>query len=88
MYKCCNLKKFFYLLDAIVISFCSMFFFVGKAFLSSAESSEDDSVKLPVIMYHSICEKTPSDYTVTPQQLENDLRWRRHSVHKKSGAAS
>ncbi len=77
MYKCCNLKKFFYLLilDAIVISFCSMFFFVGKAFLSSAESSEDDSVKLPVIMYHSICEKTPSDYTVTPQQLENDLRW-------------
>ncbi len=77
MYKCCNLKRFFYLLilDAIVISFLSMSFFVGRAFLSSAESAQDDSVKLPVIMYHSICEKTPSNYMVTPQQLESDLCW-------------
>ena len=32
-------------------------------------------VPLPVIMYHSVCEKPPADYIVSPLQLESDLIW-------------
>ena len=38
-------------------------------------SAEEEAVELPVIMYHSICDKAPSDYSVTPEQVESDMRW-------------
>lgn len=76
MYRCYNLKRFLNLLflDAVIISICSVFFFLGKNLLSSA-GNKDDSVFLPVIMYHSVYGDTPSEYIVTPEQLENDLSW-------------
>ena len=43
----------------------------GKTLLTKAE----EPVRLPVIMYHSICERTPNEYIVTPQQAESDLAW-------------
>lgn len=78
MYKCYNPKRFFELLfiDAIIFIICAVFFCVGKAVLkSSADNSSDSPVFLPVIMYHSICERTPNEYIVTPQQVESDLSW-------------
>ncbi|MDE6789578.1 MAG: polysaccharide deacetylase family protein [Ruminococcus sp.] len=76
MYRCYNVKRFLNLLmiDAIIFSICSVFFFIGKIFLSSAQDNED-AVFLPVIMYHSVYGDTPSEYIVTPEQLENDLQW-------------
>ncbi|MDD6060491.1 MAG: polysaccharide deacetylase family protein [Ruminococcus sp.] len=78
MYKCYNPKHFFELLfiDAIVFILCAVFFCVGKAVLkSSADNSSEPPVFLPVIMYHSICERNPNEYIVTPQQAESDLTW-------------
>lgn len=76
MYRCYNLKRFLRLLflDAVIISICSVFFFLGKSLFSSA-GNKDESVFLPVIMYHSVYGDTPSEYIVTPEQLENDLNW-------------
>ena len=78
MYRCYSPKRFFELLfiDAIIFVLCAVFFCVGKAILkSSADKNDDDSVFLPVIMYHSICERSPSEYIVTPKQAESDLAW-------------
>lgn len=78
MYRSYSVSRFLWLLlaDAVVISFCAAFFFVGKfLFGSFAENKEEAPVKLPVIMYHSIFGETPSEYIVTPEQVENDFRW-------------
>lgn len=76
MYKCYNIKKLVNLLitDVIIFSIFAVFFFMGKVFLSFANDKEK-AVFLPVIMYHSICGSTPSEYIVTPEQLENDLKY-------------
>lgn len=62
--------RFIYTTAAIFIvgSFLIVF---GKATLARA----DEPVPLPVIMYHSIYTDTPSEYAVTPEQVENDLQW-------------
>lgn len=79
MYGCCNVRRFFRLLalDAFIITICAIFFFVGKALMSSAGSAEEAPVKLPVIMYHSVCGRAPSEYSVTPEQADSDLKWLR-----------
>ncbi len=76
MYKCYNVKKFIKLLmiDTVIFSVCSIFFFIGKMIFSSAQD-ENNGVFLPVIMYHSVYGDTPAEYVVTPTQLENDLQW-------------
>lgn len=40
-------------------------------------TADTDSVKLPVIMYHSLLkdEKLQNDYTVSPTLFENDLKY-------------
>lgn len=43
----------------------------GKTLLTKAE----EPIHLPVIMYHSIYTDTPTEYAVTPQQVESDLQW-------------
>jgi peptidoglycan/xylan/chitin deacetylase (PgdA/CDA1 family) len=64
------------MLDILIFGFCVLFFFLGKLlFFSSAGSSEEEAIFLPVIMYHSIFEGTPQDYIVTPEQAESDLVW-------------
>ena len=78
MYECRNAKHFFglILLDILVFSICSAFFFIGKnLFNSSADVNSEKSVFLPVIMYHSVFSGTPEEYIVTPVQFENDLSW-------------
>ncbi|MCM1507105.1 MAG: polysaccharide deacetylase family protein [Ruminococcus flavefaciens] len=78
MYECRSAKRFFslILLDIFVFSLCAVFFFIGKSlFLSSAGEDTQDSVFLPVIMYHSVYDGNPEEYIVTPLQLENDLAW-------------
>lgn len=55
----------------IIFSIGSLLIIYGKAFLSKAE----EPIPLPVIMYHSLYAETPSEYAVTPEQLESDLKW-------------
>lgn len=43
----------------------------GKALLTKAE----EPIRLPVIMYHSIYTDTPTEYAVSPRQVESDLQW-------------
>lgn len=77
MYKCFDMKNFIRLLmlDALIFGVCAAFFLVGKAMLSSAENKEELPIRLPVIMYHSLCTDTPSEYAVTKLQIESDLQW-------------
>ncbi|WP_455530069.1 polysaccharide deacetylase family protein [Ruminococcus sp.] len=78
MYKCLSFSRLIYrlLLALLTVAFCALFFIAGKTvFPVSAHKSTETPVPLPVIMYHSVCEKAPSAYTVTPQQLKNDLTW-------------
>lgn len=73
MYRCCNLRNFLRLLvvDAAVFVVGGILIIFGKALLTKA----DEPVRLPVIMYHSIYTDTPSEYAVTAEQIESDLRW-------------
>lgn len=75
MYKCFGLnRKTRRLYTALVISLCAALFLAVSCLLS-VSATKNDAIPLPVIMYHSVCEKSPSDYTVTPQQLDSDLAW-------------
>ena len=79
MYKCFvfyRKKRNFNVI--VVIALCSAIFFaIIRLFTVSA--TEVPTVPLPVVMYHSICEKAPTDYSVTPDQLESDLAWLRNN---------
>jgi peptidoglycan/xylan/chitin deacetylase (PgdA/CDA1 family) len=64
------------MLDAIIFGIISVFLLIGKTIVFSAEKENSNpEILLPVIMYHSVRETTPSDYSVTPVQLENDLQY-------------
>lgn len=77
MYRTFSVSRFFGLLlmDVFIFLICSAFFWAGKVFLTSAVKEKEEQVSLPVIMYHSIHSGSPSEYAVTPEQLESDLRW-------------
>ena len=78
MYKCLSFSRLIYrlLFALLTVAFCAFFFIAGTTvFPVSAHRSTEAPVPLPVIMYHSVCEKAPSAYTVNPQQLESDLVW-------------
>lgn len=76
MYECCNVKRFFRLLilDAIIFGMCLIFFYIGKTIVFSA-AEEDGGVPMPAIMYHSVCNNESNQYSVTPSQLEADLKY-------------
>ena len=84
MYRSYSVSRFFWLLaaDAVIFTLCAAFFLVGRSFFSSADSRPEQPVRLPVIMYHSIYGDTPSEYVVTPAQVENDLRWLSENGYK------
>ena len=76
MYRCCNIKHFCRLLvlDAVIFTVFAAAFAVGRIMIRVAAGERDEmSIRLPVIMYHSGCDKPPSEYVVTPKQLEDDL---------------
>ncbi len=45
------------------------------AALYEREIVPEEAVFMPAIMYHSVCEKAPADYVVTPRQFEQDMIW-------------
>ena len=45
------------------------------AALYERENVPEEAVFMPAIMYHSVCEKAPADYIVTPRQFEQDMIW-------------
>ena len=70
MYKCLRAKHILQcLLAAAVI------FMLCPVVRNCLASDSGTLVPLPVIMYHSVCDKQPTDYIVTPQQLDADLAW-------------
>ena len=78
MYKCLSVKKLLWILAVpalIVTVFAAVFMISPSLDTASAHKSSEKGVLLPVVMYHSVCNKPPSEYTVTPQQLESDLIW-------------
>ena len=72
MYKCCHIKHP-YIMCALMLTILTVLFGVTRN--EAFSSAEEEAVELPVIMYHSICDKAPSDYSVTPEQVESDMRW-------------
>ncbi len=82
MYKCCNLKKIIHILIILTLIFSTggiLIFLAKHFFFSSAAEKDESPVPLPVIMYHSVYGTQPSEYIVTPSQLENDLIWLRNN---------
>ena len=79
MYKCCEVRKFLRLraLDGVIFTLIAGFFMLGRFLLTYASQNGDEGVKLPVIMYHSVCSRQPKEYSVTPEQAESDLKWLR-----------
>ncbi|MBQ6181946.1 MAG: polysaccharide deacetylase family protein [Ruminococcus sp.] len=78
MYTCCNIKKFIKLLiiDMIVIMAAAFVFIISRTMKgSSASETDEPPVPLPVIMYHSVFGTEPSEYVITPEQLDSDLKW-------------
>jgi peptidoglycan/xylan/chitin deacetylase (PgdA/CDA1 family) len=71
MYSCFRLKRLLAAAAALLVLIGAGFALIPVF----AENSPEPPVSLPVIMYHSVCEKEPSAYTVTPEQLESDLAW-------------
>lgn len=90
MYKCCNLKKLlrFLIIIALILVLCAVFILIAKRFFfSSAAEKEEEPVPMPVVMYHSVYGTQPSEYVVTPSQLENDLIWLRDNGYTSVTAA-
>jgi peptidoglycan/xylan/chitin deacetylase (PgdA/CDA1 family) len=71
MYKTFKISKLAYV---IVIVFGV---YVSGTILDKLNAENDDSVFLPVIMYHSIYKDTSlsKDYIITPETLADDLGW-------------
>ena len=61
---------------AVIIGIAAVFYLGGRAVIRAhAHRTAEAPVLLPVIMYHSVCDRPPADYSVTPKQLEADLEW-------------
>lgn len=71
LYKCINLRK------KLIFSLCliAFVFIVYRILCFNTVNAENDEVFLPVIMYHSVYGYMPQDYVITPEQLENDMKW-------------
>lgn len=71
------------MLGVTAFAIAAAVFLIGRGFLfSSAYESRQNGIFLPVIMYHSVYNGTPQDYIVTPQQLDDDLRWLSENGYK------
>ena len=46
-----------------------------SAYSNVVKANEPEGIKLPIIMYHSVLKSKKSKYIVTPEQLENDLKY-------------
>ena len=75
MYKCYNIKNFLKFSLITVFIAVSIFSATKIKFIFSSAEYNDDKIFLPVIMYHSIHEGASAEYSVTPQQIESDLKY-------------
>ena len=58
---------------AVIMSILTFLFGITRT--NEAYSACEDAVVLPVIMYHSVCDKPAGEYNVTPEQVESDFIW-------------
>ncbi|MCR4862864.1 MAG: polysaccharide deacetylase family protein [Ruminococcus sp.] len=82
MYESYGLKRLLLMLtlDILILISGAALLLLGKLlFFTSAGEDSEAGVFLPVIMYHSVFDTAPREYTVTPEQLESDLKWLRDS---------
>lgn len=78
MYVKLRIKKpLFICLIASIITLLFLSFNVSKNILFSAVSESEDSIRLPIIMYHAILKnnKSKSKFIVSPNTFENDLKY-------------
>lgn len=78
VYRCFRVRRMTAALraSAVIMGIAVFLSFAGMAVIRAhAHRMADAPVSLPVIMYHSVCDRPPSDYSVTPEQLEADLEW-------------
>ncbi|MBR5513031.1 MAG: polysaccharide deacetylase family protein [Ruminococcus sp.] len=60
-------------------------FLIGAAIITWSKTlltKAEEPVPLPVIMYHSIYTDIPTEYAVTPKQIENDLQWLKNNGYQ------
>lgn len=89
MYKCCNLKKSvrFLIIIMIILSLCGILTIAARLFFFSSAAEKEEPVPLPVIMYHSVYGTQPSEYIVTPSQIESDFAWLQNNGYTSVTAA-
>lgn len=61
--------KIFYVLVAFVIMFTGTFVY------TSVKATNENSIHIPIIMYHSILKSQSGDYIIHPDTLEEDLKY-------------
>ena len=58
-----------------LIIICVIAVFASLGTIMTSSEAEEQSVKVPVIMYHSVLKNTNNKFTVTPDAIENDLKF-------------
>lgn len=73
MYRCYNPRRLGRLL---VLDLCAvLLWLLGSTLSRSLQTSAEEPVELPVIMYHSITPTACTDYQLTPARFAEDLCW-------------
>lgn len=65
----------------LIMIFVVMFMIMGQGAHTAADNKAEDTVFMPIIMYHSILNdpKLQNDYTISPKVFENDLKYFREN---------
>ena len=76
MYHSWNVRRFLrYVIFDLVLIFSAIWLTrAGKQHFAAVEQHQN-GVFLPVLMYHSVAELTETQFCVTPQTIESDLRY-------------
>ena len=75
VYRCCNIKKLIKMLVYDTIIFTLLWSCLNAGGCFDASCTDEEGIAIPIIMYHSVKECNPSDYSVTPRALENDIKY-------------
>lgn len=84
MYRCCNFKRFLRLLCIDALIFLCLFITAGAigCFNAEAGSEDENAIAVPIIMYHSVTKNKNEPYIISPENLENDLKYLSQNGYK------
>lgn len=87
MYRCCNLKRFFFLLLCDAIIFSALMLLFRFSVWSSGFTENAQTAAVPVLMYHSIQSAFPNEHVLSPEDLESDLQYLKQHGYETVSAA-